>query len=400
MTITGLATGDYLVEWWDTYRGTFMGEERVLVDESNTLTVSIPDLQTDIACKARGYVDTDGDGLPNDWETAKGLDPDDATGDNGADGDPDGDGLANAGEYSSRTDPLDPDTDDDGMPDGWEVTYDLEPLDPDDASADADGDGYTNLEEYQGGSDPRDESDAANLPPYEPSVLFPSDGQNNVPAETSLMWSSGDPDGDELTFDIYFGYTYPPQLLETGWSPVGDPVQCTYDLPPLAPGARYYWRIVASDGWHQALGPGPTEDETWSFEVGSPPTARFTVEPSVIRVGTRFLVDASTCSDHEDSVEALVVRWDWEGDGIYDTPFAPDKTATHRHSDAGSYAVTLQVRDSAGLLSECTHEVEVKTLAQIVLDVAVGLYEYDGCDLNADGEVNAADAIICLQEGF
>jgi hypothetical protein len=400
MTVTGLATGDYLVEWWDTYRGTVMGEERVLVDESTTLTVSIPDLQTDIACKVRSYVDTDGDGLPNDWETAKGLDPNDATGDNGADGDPDGDGLANAGEYSRRTDPLDPDTDYDGLPDGWEVTYGLEPLDPDDASADADGDGYTNLEEYQAGSDPRDESDAANRPPYEPSTPFPSDGQNNVPAETSLMWSSGDPDGDELTFDIYFGDTYPPRLLEAGWSPVGDPVQYTYDLPTLAPGTRYYWRIVAFDGRHEALGPGPTEDETWSFEAGSSPTARFTVQPSVVRVDTRFLVDASTSSDYEDAVEALVVRWDWESDGIYDTPFVPDKIASHRYSEAGSYAVTLQVRDSADLSSECTHEVQVKTLAQIVLDVAVGLYEYDGCDLNGDGEVNAADAIICLKEGL
>jgi hypothetical protein len=39
--------------------------------------------------------DADGDGLPTDWETANGLDDDDNTGDNGASGDPDGDGMVN-----------------------------------------------------------------------------------------------------------------------------------------------------------------------------------------------------------------------------------------------------------------------------------------------------------------
>jgi PKD repeat protein len=93
------------------------------------------------------------------------------------------------------------------------------------------------------------------------------------------------------------------------------------------------------------------------------------------------------------------VRWDWESDGIYDSPFTPSKVASHRYSDVGSYPITLQVKDTADLTNESTHEVEVKTLVQIILDVAAALYEYDGCDLNADGEVNAADAIISMQRG-
>ena len=39
--------------------------------------------------------DTDLDGLPDAWETQFGLDPTSATGVNGADGDPDGDGMLN-----------------------------------------------------------------------------------------------------------------------------------------------------------------------------------------------------------------------------------------------------------------------------------------------------------------
>ena len=49
--------------------------------------------------------DTDGDGLPNAWETQFGLDPSVATGDDGAAGDPDDDGVSNADEYAAETHP-------------------------------------------------------------------------------------------------------------------------------------------------------------------------------------------------------------------------------------------------------------------------------------------------------
>ena len=48
-----------------------------------------------------------------------------------------------------------PDADHDGMPDEWEKARELNPNDPSDASADNDKDGYTNLEEYLNGTDPK-----------------------------------------------------------------------------------------------------------------------------------------------------------------------------------------------------------------------------------------------------
>ncbi|MBU1857406.1 MAG: hypothetical protein KKC28_10545, partial [Verrucomicrobia bacterium] len=126
--------------------------------------------------------DSDGDGLPDWWEQLYGLDPNDATGVNGAWGDFDGDGLNNRAEYLAGTDPLNGDTygtgvgdydyprgeysrtygemytDGDGMPDDWESQNGLDPQKYD-ANLDLDGDGWSNYAEYQAGTAPNNKYD-------------------------------------------------------------------------------------------------------------------------------------------------------------------------------------------------------------------------------------------------
>ncbi len=74
-----------------------------------------------------GPLDSDGDGMADDWEQTFGFNPNDP-GD--APQDADGDGLTNLSEFQRQTDPRDDDSDDDGVRDGLEVQTGSDPLDP------------------------------------------------------------------------------------------------------------------------------------------------------------------------------------------------------------------------------------------------------------------------------
>ena len=73
--------------------------------------------------EAPGDIDSDGDGLPNAWELAHGLDPTDPADPS----DPDNDGLFSIEEYRLGLDPRNPDSDGDGLGDGTEQLRGLSP---------------------------------------------------------------------------------------------------------------------------------------------------------------------------------------------------------------------------------------------------------------------------------
>jgi parallel beta-helix repeat protein len=65
-------------------------------------------------------------------------------------------------------------------------------------------------------------------------------------------------------------------------------------------------------------------------------------------VTTVFTFDASGSWDFEDPSESLEVRWDWDGDGTWDTDWSTTKVVDHQFAQAGEYNITVIVRDSLG----------------------------------------------------
>lgn len=96
-------------------------------------------------------------------------------------------------------------------------------------------------------------------------------------------------------------------------------------------------------------------------EGNTAPTAVFTVDPTTGNLSTIFTFNASGCSDLQDPTSQLKVRWDWDGDGNFDTSWETDKTKTHQYSETGNYTVKMEVKDLGGLISNTTKSIVINT---------------------------------------
>jgi hypothetical protein len=143
--------------------------------------------------------DTDGDGMPDGWEVDHNLDPNDATGDNGAAGDPDHDGLNNLDEYLNETNPNNSDSDSDGLSDGDEV-------------------------HIYGSSPGIDDSDRDGISDYNEVIVYGTDPNN---------W---DTDGDTLSdWDEIFYYVTNPLEMDTDGDWMWDDYEIDNYLDPNDP---------------------------------------------------------------------------------------------------------------------------------------------------------------------
>lgn len=99
-------------------------------------------------------------------------------------------------------------------------------------------------------------------PPNLPASPNPSNNATGVSTSPTLTWICTDPDGDPLTYDIYFGTSNnPTTLIATNLTTE------SISRTGLTQGTTYYWKVVAKDNQGNIIG-----GNIWSFTTESTPT--------------------------------------------------------------------------------------------------------------------------------
>lgn len=97
-----------------------------------------------------------------------------------------------------------------------------------------------------------------NNPPYAPSNPSPQNGETEVDIDSDLYWFCTDPDGDSVTYDVYFeaGDSSPDELVSEGQP------DRSYDPGRMDFSTTYYWKIVAKDRYGFS-----TNGPIWHFKT-------------------------------------------------------------------------------------------------------------------------------------
>ena len=102
--------------------------------------------------------------------------------------------------------------------------------------------------------------------------------------------------------------------------------------------------------------------DTFVYLIDLPPSPAFSFSPTAVKQGTTVAFDASASIDLETPKERLAYRWDFNGDGIFDTDFAPNPRASYTYVSSGTFRVTCEVRDAMKHTGTVSRDVHVEQL--------------------------------------
>jgi Bacterial Ig domain len=111
-----------------------------------------------------------------------------------------------------------------------------------------------------------------NLPPNEPKDPDPANGSINISITTKLRWTGGDPDGNNVTYTVFFGNATPPAKVIENIS------NTSYTPGTLSYNTKYFWQILAWDN-QSASTLGAIWEFTTEMLPNSPPNTPNTPSP-------------------------------------------------------------------------------------------------------------------------
>ena len=141
--------------------------------------------------------------------------------------------------------------------------------------------------------------------PYYPGNPSPSEGAVEQSTNVNLSWSGGDPDGDPVTYDLYFGTKSSPPVVATGLT------QTTYDPGLLNDDTQYYWKIVSKDDQG-----GETPGPVWTFRTGTGTGLNNLVEIESVYVSSGANVEVEVFFENSVELAAITVPLQYSSDDV------------------------------------------------------------------------------------
>ncbi len=118
------------------------------------------------------------------------------------------------------------------------------------------------------------------------------------------------------------------------------------------------------------------------------PTASFTLSSTIGIVGEKITCSALGCKDKEDDDTTLRVRWDFDGDGIWDTPYSIEKIVEYSYLTYGIKTVVLEVVDSKGASDIIKQNIYIKELIDTILPYVSITYPIGGSSVYGNGKIS------------
>ncbi|MEJ5229631.1 MAG: clostripain-related cysteine peptidase [Pseudothermotoga sp.] len=127
-----------------------------------------------------------------------------------------------------------------------------------------------------------------NYPPNAPSSPSPANGATDVsPYSLTLSWNCTDPDGDLLTYDLYFGTQSNPPFYKSNLT------SSSFYIGNLSQNTTYFWKIVAKDSEGNVK-----EGPVWSFTTVALSEFTITILPKTMTIGRVNYVNARVLSQN------------------------------------------------------------------------------------------------------
>jgi uncharacterized protein (TIGR02145 family) len=105
-----------------------------------------------------------------------------------------------------------------------------------------------------------------------------------------------------------------------------------------------------------------------------PPAAKFKISAYLADTLAVLEFDASACTDPEDDQLALFIRWDFQGDSIWDTDYSTQKVTGYRYRQQGLFHPVLEVKDQ----DDATDTLSLEILITDIMKVSKLTDERDG----------------------